>query len=189
METSAFYSSCFCLSNRVRHDQIIHCTVVIYPNNFKCHGTIFTFSLLQKTHYFLERTHQILTPSNVSAARCRLLNGAMIVFISALPTRVMELWWCSYLHCPPEQWSYGGVHVCIAHQSNGAMAVFISALPTRAMGLWWCSYLHYPPEQWSYDGVHICIAHQSNEPMMVFISALPTRAVELWWCSYLHCLP
>ena len=27
----------------------------------------------QKTHYFLERTHQILTPSNVSAARCRLL--------------------------------------------------------------------------------------------------------------------
>ena len=73
METSAFYSSCFCLSNRVRHDQIIYCTVVIYPNNFKCHGTIFAFFLLQKTHYFLERTHQILTPSNVSAARCRLL--------------------------------------------------------------------------------------------------------------------
>ena len=29
--------------------------------------------LLLKMHYFLERTRQILTPSNVSAARCRLL--------------------------------------------------------------------------------------------------------------------
>ena len=27
--------------------------------------------LTPKTHHFLERTHQILTPSNVSAARCR----------------------------------------------------------------------------------------------------------------------
>ena len=33
----------------------------------------FAIFLLQETHYFLERTHQIFTPSNVSAARCRLL--------------------------------------------------------------------------------------------------------------------
>ena len=73
METIAFYLPCFCLSNRVWHGQIISCTVVIYPNYFKCLGTIFAMFLLQKTHYFLERTHQILTPWNVSAARCRLL--------------------------------------------------------------------------------------------------------------------
>ena len=41
METIAFYSLCFCLSSHVWHDQIIQRTVVIYPNNFKCHGTIF----------------------------------------------------------------------------------------------------------------------------------------------------
>ena len=71
MENIAFYSPCFCLSNRVWHGQIISCTVVIYPNYFKCLGTIFAIFWLQKKHYFLERTHQI--SSNVSAARCRLL--------------------------------------------------------------------------------------------------------------------
>ena len=77
MEAIAFYSPCFCLSNRVWHGQIILCTVVIYPNYFKCLGTIFALFWLQKTHYFLERTHQILTPSNVSAARCRLLEAKL----------------------------------------------------------------------------------------------------------------
>ena len=39
----AFYSPCFCLSNRVWHEQIVSCTIVTDPNKFKCHGTIFTF--------------------------------------------------------------------------------------------------------------------------------------------------
>ena len=52
----------------------------------------FRIFLLQKTHYFLERTHQILTPSNVSAARCRLLllmwNKKEISELDATLTRV-----------------------------------------------------------------------------------------------------
>ena len=46
-----------CLSNRVWHEQIVLCTIVTDPNNFKCHGTIFAIFWQQKTHYFLERTH------------------------------------------------------------------------------------------------------------------------------------
>ena len=61
MQAIAFYSPCFCLSNRVWHEQIVLCTIVTDPNNFKCHGTIFAIFWHQKTHYFLERTHQNLT--------------------------------------------------------------------------------------------------------------------------------
>ena len=61
MQAIAFYSPCFCLSNRVWHEQIVLCTIVKDPNNFKCHGTIFAIFWHQKTHYFLERTHQNLT--------------------------------------------------------------------------------------------------------------------------------
>ena len=86
MKTIAFYSPCFCLSNRVWHGQIISCTVVTYPNYFKCLGTIFAIFWLQKTRYFLERTHQILTPSNVSAARCRLLDWFWLILVIRLPT-------------------------------------------------------------------------------------------------------
>ena len=61
MQAIAFYSPCFCLSNRVWHEQIVLCTIVTDPNNFKCHETIFAIFWRQKTHYFLERTHQNLT--------------------------------------------------------------------------------------------------------------------------------
>ena len=93
MKTIAFYSPCFCLSNRVWHGQIISCTVVIYPNYFKCLGTIFAIFLLQKTHYFLEWTHQILTPSNVSAARCRLLLLSNLAWMMALASRLHYFDW------------------------------------------------------------------------------------------------
>ena len=88
METITFYSLSFCLSKRVRHDQIFWCTVVIYPNNFKCHGTIFVIFGPQKTHYFLERTHQILTPSNVFATRCRLL--LVVALVDAFHPMIVE---------------------------------------------------------------------------------------------------
>ena len=52
--------------------------VVIYPNNFKCNWTIFAIFLLKKTHHFLERTHQILTPLNVSTAQCCILLLGML---------------------------------------------------------------------------------------------------------------
>ena len=61
MQAIAFYLPCFCLSNRVSHEQTVLCTIVTDPNNFKCHGTIFAIFGHQKTHYFLERTHQNLT--------------------------------------------------------------------------------------------------------------------------------
>ena len=61
MQAIAFSSPCYCLSNRVWHEQIVSCTIVTDPNNFKCHGTIFAIFRHQKTHYFLERTHQNLT--------------------------------------------------------------------------------------------------------------------------------
>ena len=61
MQAIAFYSPCFCLSNRVWHEQIVLCTIITDPNNFKCHGTIFAIFWHKKTHYFLERTHQNLT--------------------------------------------------------------------------------------------------------------------------------
>ena len=116
METSAFYSSCFCLSNRVGHDQIIYCTVVIYPNNFKCHGTIFAFFLLKKTHYFLERTHQILTPSNVSAARCRLL----------VPIRAVLVLWSRRYWRTVNQPEMTGLHTpADGHQGCSCAAVFL----------------------------------------------------------------
>ena len=60
MRDIAFYSPCFCLSNRVWYEQIVSCMIVTDPNNFKYHGTIFAIFLHQKTHYFLERTHQNL---------------------------------------------------------------------------------------------------------------------------------
>ena len=41
MRDIAFYSPCFCLSNRVWHEQIISCMIATDPNNLKCHGTIF----------------------------------------------------------------------------------------------------------------------------------------------------
>ena len=70
MRAIAFYSPCFCLSNRVWHEQIVSCTIVTDPNNFKCHGTIFANFWHQKTHYFLERTHQNLTHRMHDATHC-----------------------------------------------------------------------------------------------------------------------
>ena len=70
MQAIAFYSPCFCLSNRVWHEQIVLCTIVTDPNNFKCHGTIFAIFWHQKTHYFLERTHQNLTHRMHDATHC-----------------------------------------------------------------------------------------------------------------------
>ena len=70
MQAIAFYSPSFCLSNRVWHEQIVLCTIVTDPNNFKCHGTIFAIFLHQKTHYFLERTHQNLTHRMHDATHC-----------------------------------------------------------------------------------------------------------------------
>ena len=70
MQAIAFYSPCFCLSNRVWHEQIVLCTIVTDPNNFKGHGTIFAIFWHQKTHYFLERTHQNLTHRMHDATHC-----------------------------------------------------------------------------------------------------------------------
>ena len=72
MQAIAFYSPCFCLSNRAWHEQIVLCTIVTDPNNFKCHGTIFAIFWHQKTHYFLERTHQNLTHRMHDATHCLL---------------------------------------------------------------------------------------------------------------------
>ena len=49
MRAIPFYSPWFCLSNRVWHEQIVSCTTVTYPNNFKCHGTIFAIFWHHKT--------------------------------------------------------------------------------------------------------------------------------------------
>ena len=51
MRDIAFYSPCVFLLNRLWHEQIVSCMMVIDPNNFKCHGTIFTIFWHQKTHY------------------------------------------------------------------------------------------------------------------------------------------
>ena len=70
MQAVAFYAPCFRLSNRVWHEQIVLCTIVTDPNNFKCHGTIVAIFWHQKTHYFLERTHQNLTHRMHDATHC-----------------------------------------------------------------------------------------------------------------------
>ena len=70
MRDIAFYSPCFCLSNRVWHEQIVSCMLVTDPNNFKCHGTIFAIFWHQKTHYFLQGTHQNLTHRMHDATHC-----------------------------------------------------------------------------------------------------------------------
>ena len=62
-----FHSPCFCLSNHVWHEQIVSCTIVKVPNNFKCHGTIFAlfdtkklttvktlYSTIYYSKYFIE---------------------------------------------------------------------------------------------------------------------------------------
>ena len=77
MQAIAFFSPCFCLSNRVWHEQIVLCTIVTYQNNFKCHGTIFAIFLPQKTHCFLERTHQNLTHRMHDATHC-IFSGILI---------------------------------------------------------------------------------------------------------------
>ena len=53
MQAIAFYSPCFCLSNRVWHEQIVLCTIVTDPNNFKCNETIFAFFCTKKRTTFL----------------------------------------------------------------------------------------------------------------------------------------
>ena len=60
------FKSCTTWSDYLVHGRNISKQLQISWNHFR------NF-LLQKTHYFLERTRQILTPSNVSAARSRLL--------------------------------------------------------------------------------------------------------------------
>ena len=70
MRDIAFYSPCFCLSNRVWHEQIVSCMMVTDPNNFKCHGIIFAIFWHQKTHYFLQGTHQNLTHRMHDATHC-----------------------------------------------------------------------------------------------------------------------
>ena len=88
MQAIAFYSPCFCLSNRVWHEQIVLCTIVTDPNNFKCHGTIFAIFWHQKTHYFLERTHQNLTHRMHDATHCWQLGASV-----AAGANVTKVFW------------------------------------------------------------------------------------------------
>ena len=71
METIAYKLPCFRLSYNVWCDKINQCIDEIDPNNFKSHGAIFAIFFTQKTPYFLERTHKILTQRTSPAARCR----------------------------------------------------------------------------------------------------------------------
>ena len=57
MQAIVFYSPCFCLSDLVWHEQIVSCTIVRDPNNFKCHGTIFAiFDTKKRTTFLSELT-------------------------------------------------------------------------------------------------------------------------------------
>ena len=76
MRAIAFYSPCLCLSNRVWHKQIVSCTIVTYPNNFKCHETIFTIFCHQKNALLSWANSPKLNSSN---ARCHPLIWTIVI--------------------------------------------------------------------------------------------------------------